>query len=270
MINADHALKLPDQDVVLMCTGSQGEPNSIMGRLAMGTNRRFDIMPGDTVVLSSEPIPGNEEAVYRIINRLFQRGANVIYGSLAPVHVSGHPAQEELKLLLNLVRPKYLIPIHGEVRHLRQHATLANQVGILDENIAVIENGQVVEFHDGHMRLAERIPISYVFVDGSGVGDVGPEIMHEREDLAQDGILAVHLVLNKYSQRPIAPPAVASRGFILDSESNGMLDEVVQRISQTLDEKPEDLERAVVKTVRTYIYGETHRSPHILVTTSEI
>jgi ribonuclease J len=270
LINGDQALKLPDHEVVLMCTGSQGEPNSIMGRLAMGTNRRFDIMSGDTVVLSSEPIPGNEEAVYRIINRLFQRGANVIYGSLAPVHVSGHPAQEELKLLLNLVRPKYLIPIHGEVRHLRQHATLANQVGILDENIAVIENGQVVEFHDGHMRLAERIPISYVFVDGSGVGDVGPEIMHEREDLAQDGILAVHLVLNKYSQRPIAPPAVASRGFILDSESNGMLDEVVQRISQTLDEKPEDLERAVVKTVRTYIYGETHRSPHILVTTSEI
>jgi ribonuclease J len=186
------------------------------------------------------------------------------------VHVSGHPAQEELKLLLNLVRPKYLIPIHGEVRHLRQHATIANHVGIPDENIAIIENGQVVEFEDGEMGLAERIPVSYVFVDGSGVGDVGPEVMHEREDLAQDGVLAVHLVLNKYSQRLIAPPAVVSRGFILDSEGEDMLEEVVNRVTLALEEKPEDIQKAVIKTVRTFLYGETRRSPHILVTTSEI
>lgn len=270
LVNSDEALKLPDNEVVLMCTGSQGEPRSIMGRLSMGTNRRFDIKPKDTVVLSSQAIPGNEEAVFRIINRLFKRGANVIYEGLAPVHVSGHPAQEELKLLLNLVRPKYFIPIHGEIRHLRQHAKLAAQVGVPTENIAVIENGQIMEFENGEMQFAERIPISYVFVDGSGVGDVGPEVMHEREDLAQDGVLAVHLVLNKYSQRLIAPPAVISRGFILDSEVGEMLEEVVTLVSQAMDEKPADIYRAVIKTVRTYLYGKTRRSPHILVTVSEI
>ncbi|MCD4673899.1 MAG: ribonuclease J [Anaerolineaceae bacterium] len=270
LVNSDEALKLPDNEVVLMCTGSQGEPRSIMGRLAMGTNRRFDIKPKDTVVLSSQAIPGNEEAVYRTINKLFKRGANVIYEGLAPVHVSGHPAQEELKLLLNLVRPKYFIPIHGEIRHLRQHAKLAAQVGVPTENIAVIENGQIMEFENGEMQFAERIPISYVFVDGSGVGDVGPEVMHEREDLAQDGVLAVHLVLNKYSQRLIAPPAVISRGFILDSEVGEMLEEVVILVSQAMDEKPANIHRAVIKTVRTYLYGKTRRSPHILVTTSEI
>ncbi len=270
LVSNDEALKLPDNEVVLMCTGSQGEPRSIMGRLAMGTNRRFDIKAKDTVVLSSQAIPGNEEDVYRIINRLFKRGANVIYEGLAPVHVSGHPAQEELKLLINLVRPKYFIPIHGELRHLRQHAKIAAQLGVPEENIAVIENGQVMEFKGDKMKYAERIPISYVFVDGSGVGDVGPEVMHEREDLAQDGVLAVHLVLNKYSQRLIAPPAVISRGYILDSEAGEMLDEVVKMVSDAMDEKPEDVQRAVLKTVRTYLYGKTRRSPHILVTISEI
>ena len=270
LVSNDEALRLPDNEVVLMCTGSQGEPRSIMGRLAMGTNRRFDIKPKDTVVLSSQAIPGNEEDVYRIINQLFKRGANVIYESLAPVHVSGHPAQEELKLLINLVRPKYFIPIHGELRHLRQHAKIAAQLGVPEENIAVIENGQMMEFKGDKMKYAERIPISYVFVDGSGVGDVGPEVMHEREDLAQDGVLAVHLVLNKYSQRLIAPPAVISRGYILDSEAGEMLDEVVKMVSDAMDEKPEDVQRAVLKTVRTYLYGKTRRSPHILVTISEI
>ncbi len=221
-------------------------------------------------MLSSQAIPGNEEDVYRIINRLFKRGANVIYEGLAPVHVSGHPAQEELKLLINLVRPKYFIPIHGELRHLRQHAKIAAEMGVPEENIAVIENGQMMEFKGDKMKFAERIPISYVFVDGSGVGDVGPEVMHEREDLAQDGVLAVHLVLNKYSQRLIAPPAVISRGYILDSEAGEMLEEVVNMVSDAMDQKPEDVQRAVVKTVRTYLYGKTRRSPHILVTISEI
>lgn len=270
VVSNDKALKMADNEIVLMCTGSQGEPRSIMGRLAAGTNRRFDIKPKDTVVLSSQAIPGNEEAVYRTINKLFKRGANVIYEGLAPVHVSGHPAQEELKLLINLVRPKYFIPIHGEARHLRQHAKIATQVGIPEKKIAVIDNGQVMEFKGGKMSFGERIPISYVFVDGSGVGDVGPEVMHEREDLAQDGVMAVHLVLNKYSQRLIAPPAVVSRGYILDSEEDGMLEEVVSLVSNGMDNKPEDIKRMVIKKVRTYLYGKTRRSPHILVTISEI
>ncbi len=179
VIPVEQALNLKDREVVLMSTGTQGEPTSIMGRLSTGTNRQFDIAQGDTVVLSSHPIPGNEESVYRTINRLFRRGASVIYENIAPVHVSGHASQEEMKLLLHLVRPKYFIPIHGELRHLKQHANIARQVGILDENIAVIENGQVVEFKDGEMSLGERLPGGYIFVDGAGVGDVGPTVMRE-------------------------------------------------------------------------------------------
>jgi ribonuclease J len=147
----DQALKMQPGKVVLMCTGSQGEPSSIMGRLSTGTNRQFDIQSGDTVVLSSHPIPGNEETVYRTINRLFQRGADVIYEPLSAVHVSGHASQDEMLLMIHMVKPKYLIPIHGELRHLKQHASIGMEAGVPEENIAVIENGRVVEFSDGKM-----------------------------------------------------------------------------------------------------------------------
>ena len=149
LVSQEQALNMKPHEVVLMSTGTQGEPTSIMGRLSIGTNRQFDVVPGDTVVLSSHPIPGNEEMVYRTINRLFRRGANVIYEDIAPVHVSGHASQEEMKLLMHLVQPKFFIPIHGELRHLKQHGQIARAVGIPDQNIAVIENGQVVEFQDG-------------------------------------------------------------------------------------------------------------------------
>ena len=173
VVPIDQALKLPNQEVVLMCTGSQGEPTSIMGRLAVGRNRQFDIKPGDTVVLSSHPIPGNEETVYRTINKLFQRGANVIYEPIAPVHVSGHAHQEEIKLMLQLVKPKFLVPVHGELRHLKQHSCMAQEMGIPKENIAVVENGTVIEFEDETMIVGDRIPGGYVFVDGLRVGEVG-------------------------------------------------------------------------------------------------
>ena len=142
LVSVEQAMKMKPSEVVLMCTGSQGEPSSILGRLSTGTNRQFDLTAGDTVVLSSHPIPGNEESVHRTINRLFRRGANVIYDAIAPVHVSGHASQEEMKLLLNLVKPKYFVPIHGELRHLHIHASLAREVGIPAERIAVVENGQ--------------------------------------------------------------------------------------------------------------------------------
>jgi ribonuclease J len=143
---------MPEEEIVIMCTGSQGEPSSILGRLSTGRYRLFDVKAGDTVVLSSHPIPGNEENVYRTINRLIQRGADVIYEAIAPVHVSGHASQEEMKLLINLVRPKYVVPAHGELRQLKQHAVLAKQLGIPEENVPVIENGQVIEFKDGKVK----------------------------------------------------------------------------------------------------------------------
>jgi len=197
IVSIEQALGMKDKDVAIMCTGSQGEPTSIMGRLSTGTYHLFDIKSGDTVVLSSHPIPGNEEAVYRTINRLFERGADVLYEAIAPVHVSGHASQEEMKLMLNLVRPKYFIPIHGEIRQLKRHASLGMELGVPPENIAIVQNGQVIEFENGIMRLAGLVPTSHVFVDGSSVGDVGLEVMRERESLSQDGIVMVHLVLDK-------------------------------------------------------------------------
>src|SRR5262249_22978022 len=157
LIPLDQALKMQDHKVVLMCTGSQGEPSSIVGRLSAGTNRQFDLKPGDTVVLSSHPIPGNEETISKTINRLLRRGAIVIHDGIAPIHVSGHAAQEEQKLLIHLVRPKHFMPIHGELRQLMRHADLAKQVGVPEENVVVVENGQVVELVGNKVMLGERI-----------------------------------------------------------------------------------------------------------------
>ncbi len=270
VVSLEQARNLPDDKVVLMCTGSQGEPSSILGRLSTGMHRQLDIQAGDTVILSSHPIPGNEEDVYRTINRLFQRGANVIYEEIAPVHVSGHASQEEIKLLLNLVRPKYVIPIHGEVRHLRQHANLAKQVGIPPENIAVIENGQMVEFKNGKMRLGERIPAPYVFVDGSGVGDVGPAVMRERERLGQDGVVVVHLVVDKNTGDLHSSPEILTRGFILNNGS----EEVLGRARKTVEEKVArangNLQKDVEQALHAYLYSETRRSPTIFVTVDRV
>ena len=196
IVSLEKSLSMPGNKVVVMCTGSQGEPRSILGRLANGTNRKFDVREGDTIVLSSHPIPGNEESVFRTINNLFRRGANVIYEPIAPVHVSGHASEEEVKLLLTMVRPKYVIPVHGELRMLKQQAKLAEQVGVPKENIAVVENGQVIEFVNGEMRLGERKPGGYIFVDGSGVGDVDQDIVRERDNLGRDGVLMVRLDMN--------------------------------------------------------------------------
>jgi ribonuclease J len=262
----DQALNLPDDQVVIMCTGSQGEPTSIMGRLSMGTNRLFDLKEGDTVVLSSHPIPGNEENVYRVINRLFERGANVIYEAIAPVHVSGHASQEEMKLLIHLVRPKYFIPVHGELRQLKQHAKLAKMVGIAEQDIAVIMNGQVIEFYDGNMRvLNARVPASYVFVDGSGVGDVDPDVMREREALSRDGIVLVNLTLDRSSNNLVGEPEIVSRGFILPRDGSELLSQTRRRVLDTVNRANGNLKRDVEEAVRAYLYSETRRSPMVLV-----
>ena len=264
VISIEKSLSMPDDQVVLMCTGSQGEPRSIMGRLANGTNRKFDVREGDTIVLSSHPIPGNEEPVYRTINQLFRRGADVIYESIAPVHVSGHASQEEMKLLLHLVRPKYLIPIHGELRMLKQHAKLAQEVGIPQENIAVVENGQVIEFIDGKLRLGERIPGDYIFVDGTGVGDVDRSIVQERESLGQDGILVVNLAVNQ-SGHLKGDPQVIIRGFMLPEEFEPMLAGLNKQIKITVNQSNGNMDNQVLRAVKSYLYQETKRNPFIFV-----
>lgn len=268
VVPLEQALALPPERVVIMCTGSQGEPTSIMGRLSRGTNRQFDIIPGDTVVLSSHPIPGNEENVYQTINRLFQLGANVIYEAIAPVHVSGHASQEEMKLLIHLTRPKYLVPIHGEPRHLYRHAILAQQMGIPRENVAILENGQVLEFVNGQMRLGERVPTSYVFVDGSGVGEVDEEVLREREALARDGIVMVHLVLDRYSGSLRREPVITSRGFLTAGDADEVLARARKRVAEVAARANGNLNRDVEQALSNFLYSETRRRPLIYVTSA--
>ncbi|UCF28435.1 MAG: ribonuclease J [Chloroflexota bacterium] len=269
-VNLDQALKMDPAQIVLMSTGTQGEPSSILGRLSTGTNRHFDIRPGDTVVLSSHPIPGNEESIYRTINRLFRRGANVIYEPIAPVHVSGHASQEEMKLLLHLVKPKFFIPIHGELRHLKQHATIAQEIGLSPENIAVIENGQVVEFEDGEMSFSDRVPGGYVFVDGSRVGEVGPSVVREREALARDGIVVISLVLEKSSGRLIEEPEIITRGFVYKRDAKDLLAIARSRITDTINQGNGNLQDDVEQTIKAFFYNETKRRPMVFVTINHL
>lgn len=269
-VSIDQALNMKPGEVVLMSTGTQGEPTSIMGRLSTGTNRHFDIIQGDTVVLSSHPIPGNEESVYRTINRLFRRGANVIYESIAPVHVSGHASQEEMKLMLHMIRPQYFIPIHGELRHLRQHAVLAQEVGIPEERIAVIENGNVIEFEDGKMQPGERVAGGYVFVDGAGVGEIGPSVVREREILARDGFVLISLLLDRNTSRLREEPEIITRGFVYSQEANGLLADIRRFVTKTVNSTgngkiKNDLERSI----KSFLYSKTKRRPMVFLTISK-
>ncbi|OGO11048.1 MAG: ribonuclease J [Chloroflexi bacterium RBG_13_68_17] len=264
IVPLDQALKMHPSRVVLMCTGTQGEPLSILGRLSTGTNRQFDLEPNDTVVLSSHPIPGNEEPVHRTINRLIQRGAEVIYDAIAPVHVSGHASQEEMKLLLQLVRPQHFIPIHGELRHLMQHAALAREVGIAHDRIAVVENGTVIEFSGGEMRMGERVPGGYIFVDGSGVGDIGPTVMREREALARDGFVIVHLTL-KPGGGLKRPAEIVSKGFVFVRDAEELLARAQAKVADLAASPSGDLNERVEKELAKFFYAETKRRPMIFV-----
>ncbi len=265
VVPIDDALKMKPRDVVLMCTGSQGEPSSIMGRLAAGTNRQFDVIPGDTVVLSSHPIPGNEETVSRVINRLFQRGAKVIYDPIAAVHVSGHASQDEMVFMLNLVKPKYLVPVHGELRHLHQHSALAQGAGLAADHIAVIENGQALEFRNGQMHLAERVPGGYVFVDGSGVGDIGPSVMREREALARDGFVFVNLKLDTASGSLLAEPEIITRGFVYLRDSEQLMAETRRQIEKVVARSNGNLQSDLEHNLRNFLFEATRRRPMIFV-----
>jgi ribonuclease J len=269
LVSIEQALNMDPKQVVLMCTGSQGEPSSIIGRLSAGTNRQFDLKPGDTVVLSSHPIPGNEESVSRTINRMLRRGADVIYDAIAPIHVSGHASQEEQKLLLNIVKPKNFIPIHGELRMLKRHAFLAQEVGVPEENILIVENGEVVELVDGKLRKGERIPGGYVFVDGQSIGDVDHGVMREREKLARSGIFLIDLNVDKYSGRLLGEPEILTRGFLSPDDANELLPEVRKRIMDIVNGGGLDAEKDIISAVKSFLYNETKRRPMVFVTLSK-
>ena len=269
IIPLDQALQMQNHKVVLMCTGSQGEPSSIVGRLSAGTNRQFDLKANDTVVLSSHPIPGNEESISKTINRLLRRGANVIYDAIAPVHVSGHASQEEQKLLLNMVKPKHFMPIHGELRQLKRHGALAVEVGVAEENVIVVENGQVVDLSGGRIKLGDRIPGGYVFVDGQSIGEVDYDIMRERGKLARNGIFLIDISVDKLDGRLLHDPEIITRGFVSPEDAEEMIPQVRKQIMEAVNGGGLDNEKDIVSAVKSYLFEETKRRPMVLVTLSK-
>lgn len=273
LIDLSRSSGVQPQQLVIMATGSQGEPSAVLGRLATGQHRSLDVIPGDTIVVSAHTIPGNEETVSRTINKLFQRGADVIYDPIAPVHVSGHACQEEMKLLMSLTTPKFFVPIHGELRQLKSHARLATQMGIPQENIAVVENGMVIEVDKHSIRVGERIPGGYVFVDGSGVGDIGRTVIRDREILARDGFIMVVVNVEANSGKLLGDPEIISRGFVYLKDSERLINTVKQTITEVLTntrasrngKRREQLQDSLSRM----LYNETKRRPMVFSVINE-
>lgn len=279
LIEPEEVNKLPADRVVILSTGSQGEPMSALTRMARSTHRKVDILPGDTVVIAATPIPGNERYVGRTVDELMRLGAHVIYGpgSISGVHVSGHGSQEELKLMLNLIRPQYFIPIHGEYRMLRHHGLLGEAVGIPKENIFLIDNGDTVEFQNGQARKAGKIPSGNVLIDGLGVGDVGNIVLRDRKLLSQDGILVVVVTLSKQDGTILSGPDIISRGFVYVRESEGLLEEANRIVTGTLHKLMNEnvnewasLKTNVKDALGRFLYEQTRRRPMILPIIMEV
>ncbi len=277
LVGIDQINKYPNDKIVIITTGSQGEPMSALSRMASSEHRKVNIVEGDTVIISATPIPGNEKLVSRVINQLFQKGAEVIYKSLAEIHVSGHACQEELKLMQCLVKPKYFIPVHGEYRHLKQHGELAISLGMPEGNVMIPENGGVIEVTRNSIRKNGIVPAGQVFVDGLGVGDVGNIVLRDRKHLSQDGILTVVVTLSKENNSIIAGPDIISRGFVYVRESEGLMDEAKDIVKDVLRECEESnitdwasLKSKVRDELRSYLYEKTKRKPMILPIIMEI
>jgi len=251
-----------------MATGTQGEPTAVLSRLAIGRHPSLRIREGDTVVFSSHTIPGNEELIHRVVNRLFQKGADVYYESLAQVHVSGHASQEEQKLLINILRPRFFVPIHGELRHLKQHGKMARQLGIPSENIAVVENGYVLTLDEGQLKIGERVPGGYVFVDGARVGEIGPAVMHERDALGQNGFVMSIVRYERRTGRPVGRPRIVTRGFIFVPGAEDLLaqaEEVAQSAASTRPGTPlAEVESRVQEALARFLYQETRSRPVVI------
>ena len=277
LVGIDQINKYPNDKIVIITTGSQGEPMSALARMASSEHRKVNIVEGDTVIISATPIPGNEKLVSKVINQLFQKGAEVIYKSLAEIHVSGHACQEELKLMQCLVKPKFFIPVHGEYRHLKQHGELATSLGMPEENVIIPENGGVIEVTRNSIRKNGLVPSGQVFVDGLGVGDVGNIVLRDRKHLSQDGILTVVVTLSRENNAVIAGPDIISRGFVYVRESEGLMDEAKEIVRNALNQCEQNnikdwssLKSKMRDDLRSYLYEKTKRKPMILPIIMEI
>ena len=274
LIELDQMKNYPDEQMVLITTGSQGESMAALSRMASNMHRKVQIKPGDTVIFSSNPIPGNEKAVSRVINELSMKGADVIFQD---AHVSGHACQEEIKLIYSLVHPKYAIPVHGEYRHLKAQAQVAESLGIPKDNIFLLSSGDVLELDEEKAQVVDRVQTGAILVDGLGVGDVGNIVLRDRQHLAEDGILIVVLTLEKYSNQVLAGPDIVSRGFVYVRESEGLMDEakhvVEEAIEDCMDRRVTDwgrLKTAIRDSLSEFLWKRTKRSPMILPIIMEV
>lgn len=270
-INVEQVTDFPDDEIVIITTGSQGEPMAALARMSLGSHKQIKIKKGDTVILSSKFIPGNEKAIAKIINDLYRRGADVIYEKISAIHVSGHAFQEELKLMINLTRPKYFIPIHGEYRHLILHARLAAQVGILKENVLLAENGQVIEFDENGGRVRDSVITGRVLIDGKGVGDVGRSVLKERRDLSEHGIVVVNMAIDGETGIIVHGPEIVSRGFVFETETGHLLEdakcvilEIIEEVGPDAPERTDKIRSKIQVALRKYFSFTIRRRPIIL------
>lgn len=274
LVRIDQMHQLPSNEVVIVCTGGQGEPTSALVRMANRDHRQVALTPGDTVILSATAIPGNEEMINRTLNNLFRAGAYVYYDQLMDVHVSGHASREEQKLMINLLRPKYFIPIHGEYRHLVLHARLAQSIGIPAENIFVVENGAIVEFDaHGNGRLAhETVPASDVLVDGLGVGDVGTTVLRERHHLSADGFLVALVTLDAHTGEIVFGPEIITHGFVYTEAAEDLIAGTKEEIIHTLKKggRGSALSMKLKDVLSQYLYQQTRRRPMVIPVVTEV
>ena len=277
LIDIDEINNYPMDKIVIITTGSQGEPMSALTRMSMSNHRKVGIVPGDTIIISATPIPGNEKLVSRTIDNLLKQGADVIYGRDEGIHVSGHASREELKLMHNLVRPKFFIPVHGEYHHIVKHAKLAESLGMPKENIFISENGQVLEFTRDKGQVAGKVTAGKVLIDGLGVGDVGNIVLRDRRQLSQDGILIVVVTMNRESHTIAAGPDIVSRGFVYVRESEALMDEAKGRVTAAIERCLDNnvTEWSVIKNdireaIGRYLFEKTRRRPMILPIIMEV
>jgi len=268
LIEIDQMKNYPPEKMVLITTGSQGESMAALSRMAADVHRKVTIQPNDTIIFSSNPIPGNEKSVSRVINELSAKGAEVIFQD---AHVSGHACQEELKLIYSLVKPKYAIPVHGEYRHLKANAGVAKSLGIPKENVFIMQSGEVLELCDDYAKVVDKVHTGAILVDGLGVGDVGNIVLRDRQHLAEDGIIIVVLTLERRTNRLLAGPDIVSRGFVYVRESEELMDDARKAVSEALEKclKGRHTDWNKIKLVirdamNDYIWKKTKRRPMVI------